>query len=120
LKILYVEDSEDCQFLMSKLLRKHQVRMVETGEEGVVEALDWKPDLVLVDLNLPGIDGYETTGMIRAALDVPVIVVTANVVAGVKERAASAGCDDFLTKPIDRKALLAAIGRWEDSADSTR
>ncbi len=115
MRILYVEDDPGCRFVMGKFLRDHELRVVETGEEGVVAVLECAPDLVFVDVNLPGeIDGYETARLIKSADgDLPVVAVTANVMAGERNRALSAGCDDFLGKPLRKEEVWALVDRWE-------
>ncbi len=109
-KILYVEDNEDNAFMLSTWLKRqdHQVLIAETGEEGVAAALSELPDIILMDLDLPGIDGFEATRQIKACKEtkqIPVIVVSANAMSTDKEKAFEAGAEDFESKPIKFDSL---------------
>ena len=112
-KILLVEDNEMNRDMLSRrLLRNgHDVSMAMDGEEAVALALSDRPELVLMDIGLPGIDGCEATRRIRAAETsrTPIIALTAHAMAGDRERALDAGCDDFDTKPVDLQRLLGKI-----------
>jgi signal transduction histidine kinase/CheY-like chemotaxis protein len=121
--ILLVEDNPTNQRLMAAILGKsgHRVRVAGSGEEAL-EILAARPfDLVLMDVQLPGIDGLETVRRIRAAAGaayagVPVVALTANAMAGDRERCLAAGMDDYLAKPVRRAELLAAIARLAGAA----
>ena len=110
-KILLVEDNEMNRDMLSRrLMRKgHEVVMAVDGEEGVKMALSTLPELILMDMSLPIIDGWEATRRIKAEAatkDIPVIALTAHAMAGDKEKAMQAGCDDYDTKPVELPRLL--------------
>ncbi|MGH7535684.1 MAG: response regulator [Gemmatimonadales bacterium] len=113
-KILLVEDSEMNRDMLSRRLERkgYQVILAVDGEEGVAKARTDTPDLILMDLSLPGIDGWEATRQLKAAPEtqtIPVLALTAHAMAGDRERALEAGCDDFDTKPIDLPRLLGKV-----------
>ena len=107
-RILLVEDNEMNRDMLSRRLVRngHEVLMAEDGETGVEMATSQALDLVLMDVGLPGIDGYEATRRIKAAGRLPVIALTAHAMAADREKAMEAGCDDFDTKPVDIQRLL--------------
>jgi CheY-like chemotaxis protein len=114
MKILYVEDNEDNVYaLKSRLARAgHTVIVASDGAQGVAMAASEKPDLILMDLSLPVLDGWEATRQIKAASEtsrIPVIALTAHAMTGDREKALSAGCDDFDTKPVELPRLLEKI-----------
>jgi CheY-like chemotaxis protein len=114
MKILYVEDNDDNIFMLKNRLTRagFTVIIANDGAQGVAMALSERPDMILMDLSLPVLDGWEATRRIKAASDtkhIPVIAVTANAMAGDREKALAAGCDDFDTKPIDLSRLLGKI-----------
>lgn len=113
-KILLVEDNEMNRDMLSRRLerRGYEVIVAVDGEEGVARAKVEAPDIVLMDLSLPGIDGWEATRQIKAAEEtraIPVLALTAHAMAGDREKALEAGCDDFDTKPIDLPRLVDKI-----------
>ena len=113
-KILLVEDNEMNRDMLSRrLIRKgYDVVMAEDGQQGVDLAETAAPDLILMDLSLPVIDGWEATRQIKAAdatKAIPVIALTAHAMVGSQEQALAAGCDDFDTKPVDLPRLLGKI-----------
>lgn len=113
-RVLYVEDNEDNVYMLkSRLTRRgYTVLVAGDGGEGVAMARSEQPDLVLMDLSLPVLDGWEATRRIKAAeatRHIPVIALTAHAMAGDRERALEAGCDDFDTKPVELERLLAKI-----------
>ena len=113
-KILYVEDNDDNVFVMRGRLPRagFEVIVASDGEQGVVMAETEKPDLILMDLRLPGIDGWEATRRIKAApatKAIPIIALSAHAMAGDREKALEAGCDDYDTKPVDFPKLLEKI-----------
>ena len=114
-RILYVEDNEDNVFMLKMRLELEdgfEVLVAEDGAKGVAVAGAESPDLILMDLNLPVIDGWEATRRIKAepqTRGIPIIALTAHAMAGDREKALAAGCDDFDTKPIDLERLLAKI-----------
>ncbi len=114
-KILLVEDNETNRDMLSRrLLRKgYDVVMAEDGEQAVRMATSECPDLILMDMSLPVLDGWEATRRVKsgeATRSIPVIALTAHAMAGDRERALEAGCDDYDTKPIELPRLLDKIG----------
>ena len=114
-KILVVEDGELNRDLMVQLLSdEYNVVLAADGEEGLRKAQEETPDLILMDLGLPGLDGWETTRRIKATAwlkHIPVIAVTSHAMIGDEKKAKEAGCDDYLAKPIDETELLKKIKR---------
>ena len=119
-KILLVEDNDMNRDMLSRrLLRKgYEVVMALDGQQAVAMAAAEKPDLILMDMSLPVLDGWEATRRIKAAAEtrgIPVIALTAHAMSGDREKALESGCDDYDTKPIDLPRLLekmaAALGR---------
>lgn len=113
-KILLVEDNEMNRDLLSRRLsrRGYLVLFALDGAEGVARCTKELPDLVIMDLALPGMDGWEATRRIKAApatCHIPVLALTAHALAGEEERARAAGCDDFETKPVELPRLLAKL-----------
>jgi CheY-like chemotaxis protein len=113
-KILLVEDNEMNRDMLSRrLVRKgYEVVVAVDGQAGVDMALSDNPDIILMDMSLPVIDGWEATRRIKgspATSDVPVIALTAHAMATDREKALEAGCDDYDTKPIDLQRLLGKI-----------
>jgi two-component system cell cycle response regulator DivK len=113
-RILVVEDHEENRRLLRDLLTSFGYELIEavTGEEGLVSAETHRPDLILMDIQLPGLDGYETTRRIKAnpALRrIPVIAVTSYALSGDDVKALEAGCDAYVTKPFDPAELLEKI-----------
>ena len=113
-KILLVEDNETNRDMLSRrLIRKgFEVIMAEDGEQAVRMASVENPDLILMDMSLPVIDGWEATRRVKAAEStrlIPVIALTAHAMAGDREKALEAGCDDYDTKPIELPRLLDKI-----------
>jgi CheY-like chemotaxis protein len=113
-KILLVEDNEMNRDMLSRrLMRKgHEVLIAVDGEEGVAMAQSEAPDLILMDMSLPVLDGWEATRRLKAAPEtqsIPIIALTAHAMAGDREQALAAGCDDYDTKPIEFRRLLGKI-----------
>ncbi len=113
-KLLLVEDNEMNRDMLSRRLEKkgYEVVLAVDGEQGVAAARAQAPALILMDMSLPGIDGWEATRLLKAepaTRGIPVIALTAHAMAGDRERALAAGCDDFDTKPIDLPRLLGKI-----------
>lgn len=113
-KILYVEDNDDNAYMMNARLTRagFEVVVATDGEQGVAMAATEAPDLVLMDLRLPGIDGWEATRRLKAApatKTIPVIALSAHAMAGDREKALAAGCDDYDTKPVDFAKLVEKI-----------
>ncbi len=113
-RILLVEDNEMNRDMLSRRLerRGYEVIVAVDGEEGVARARAEMPDLVLMDMSLPVLDGWEATRQLKAAPEtksIPVIALTAHAMAGDREKALEAGCDDYDTKPVELPNLLAKI-----------
>jgi two-component system cell cycle response regulator DivK len=113
-RVLVVEDQEDNFQIMNDMLTSagYEVIKAVTGDEGVAMAESHKPDLILMDVMLPGLDGYEATRRIKdnAALrHIPVIAVTSYAMDGEESRAEEAGCDDYFSKPVSPRTLLAKV-----------
>jgi len=113
-RILYIEDSFDNRLLVNRILTVEGHTMLEAadGPEGLRVAEKETPDLILVDINMPGMDGYEVTARLRdipSLKDVPVVAITANVLRGDRERSLDAGCDGFIQKPLDVDMLPSQI-----------
>lgn len=115
IKILYVEDNDDNVYMLKmrlELLDEFDVAVAEDGEKGCAAAVAEKPDLILMDLDLPVIDGWEATRRLKAnpeTRDIPVIALSAHALSGAREKALAAGCDDFDTKPVEFERLLGKI-----------
>jgi two-component system cell cycle response regulator DivK len=123
MKILYVEDNEDNVFMLKNRLARagHTVVVATDGAQGVALALSEQPDMILMDLSLPVLDGWQATRQLKATPDtkhIPVIALTAHAMAGDREKALSAGCDDFDTKPVELSRLLAKIKELGERAGS--
>jgi two-component system cell cycle response regulator DivK len=115
--ILVIEDQEDNRRILRDLLTSagYEVIEVTTGEEGVTSAETHRPDLILMDIDLPGIDGYEATRRIKANPDlrqIPIIAVTSYALSGDDTKAFEAGCDAYLSKPYSPRELLAKIREY--------
>jgi two-component system, cell cycle response regulator DivK len=117
-KILYVEDNDDNVYMLKmrlELLEEFEVIVAEDGEKGCKSAITEKPDIILMDLDLPVVDGWEATRRIKANSEtrhIPVIALSAHALAGSREKALEAGCDEFDTKPIDFERLLRKIRQF--------
>ena len=113
-KILLVEDNEMNRDMLSRRLERRgfQVVIAVDGQQGVDLARSEVPDLILMDMSLPVLDGWEATRQLKKAAEtrgIPIIALTAHAMAGDREKALEAGCDDYDTKPIDLPRLLGKI-----------
>jgi len=113
-KILLVEDDEMNRDMLSRRLikRGYEVVLAVDGEQGVAMSGSESPDIILMDMSLPGIDGWTATRQVKAddtTRGIPVIALTAHAMAGDREKALEAGCDDFDTKPVELQRLLGKI-----------
>ena len=116
-RILVVEDQEDNRQILRDLLSNAGFEMIEAedGQQALTQAAKHKPDLILMDIQLPIMDGYEATRRIKAdpALNaIPIIVVTSYALSGDEEKAHAAGCDAYVAKPFSPRALLAKIREY--------
>ncbi len=115
--ILYVEDNFENRVLVRRVLEAEGYKMLEasTANEAFVQIGSGKPDLILMDINMPEMDGYTLTAKIKeneAYQNIPVVAITANVMQGDKERSLDAGCDGYIQKPIDIDILTEQIERY--------
>ncbi len=115
--ILYIEDNPGNRLLVRRILEAEGYQVVEAqdGPSGLEAVRQSSPALILLDINLPEIDGYELVGQLRAlpeAARVPIIALTANVMKGDRERTLEAGCDGYIQKPIDVDALPGQIASY--------
>jgi len=113
-RILYVEDNEDNVYMLTRRLarRGYEVIVAGDGAQGLAVAQAERPALILMDLSLPVMDGWEATRRLKAAPEtaaIPVIALSAHAMAGDREKALAAGCDDYDTKPVDLPRLLDKI-----------
>ena len=116
-KILVVEDNQINMYLCCRILRSSGYEVIEArnGEEGVELAIKERPDLIIMDIQLPGIDGLETTKRIReskADSKVPIIALTSYAMAGDRKRALKAGCTGYIEKPINPETFIAEIEKY--------
>ncbi len=116
-RVLVVEDNEDNMCLVRFILEETGYEVIEArdGAVGVELAIKEKPDLILMDIQLPDIDGLETTKRIRASEadgEIPIIALTSYAMPGDREKALAAGCNSYITKPIDLEAFIAEIEKY--------
>jgi two-component system, cell cycle response regulator DivK len=116
-RILVVEDNVDTYELVHLVLEKngYETVLAVNGRDGVEAALNHKPDLILMDMSMPEMDGWTATSLIKKnqqTAHIPLIALTANVLMNDRQRAMEAGCDEFITKPIDLDELVETIQYW--------
>jgi CheY-like chemotaxis protein len=117
IKVLYVEDNDDNVYMLKmrlELLDDFEVLTAEDGEKGCEMAASERPDIILMDLEMPGIDGWEATRRLKSnpqTRDIPIIALSAHALAGSRDKALAAGCDEFDTKPIEFDRLVATLRR---------
>jgi two-component system cell cycle response regulator DivK len=116
-RILYIEDNPDNRLLIRRVLQAEGYEVFEAmdGQIGMQRAAEMQPDLILMDINLPEIDGYEVTARLKQLPGlnrIPIIAVTANVMKGDREKTLAAGCDGYIQKPIDIDLLPEQIDRF--------
>jgi CheY-like chemotaxis protein len=115
-KILIVEDvALNMDLLVQILEDDYQLVTADDGSTGIAIAFEEKPDLILMDMSLPVMDGWEATRQIKGdptLQDIPVIGLSAHVMSGDREKAIDAGCDDYLTKPVDEDLLFACLEQF--------
>ena len=126
-RILYVEDNDDNVYMLKMRLELLEdgfdVLVAENGQVGCEMATAELPDLILMDLDLPVVDGWEATRRLKGngpTSAIPIIALTAHAMAGAREKALAAGCDDFDTKPVDFDRLLQKINRLLASKSTSR
>lgn len=114
-RILVIEDNETNMYLVGFILRKngHEVIEARSGEEGVELAVKEKPDLILMDIQLPGIDGLEATRRIRESEEeVPIIALTSYAMTGDRDKSLAAGCTGYIEKPINPNTFIGEIEKY--------
>ena len=121
-RILIIEDQDDNRTIMRDLLNTAGYRLIEAvdGEEGVKLAQSERPDLILMDIQLPILDGYEATRRIRASVElksIPIIAVTSYALSGDDAKARAAGCDCYVAKPFSPRELLAKVREFLPNAE---
>jgi CheY-like chemotaxis protein len=118
IRVLYVDDNEDNIYMLKmrlELLGDFEVLVAEDGERGCEVAARERPDIILMDLEMPTIDGWEATRRLKSqpqTRDIPVIALSAHALSGEREKAIAAGCDEFDTKPIEFERLLSTLQRF--------
>jgi CheY-like chemotaxis protein len=116
-KVLYIEDNEDNAYMLKmrlELLGDFEVLAAEDGEKGCALAALERPDIILMDLEMPVVDGWEAARRLKSnpqTRDIPIIALSAHALAGEREKALAAGCDEFDVKPIEFDRLLATMRR---------
>jgi two-component system cell cycle response regulator DivK len=116
-KVLYVEDNDDNVYMLKmrlELLGDFEVLTAEDGAKGCEVAVAEQPDVILMDLEMPVVDGWEATRRLRdnpQTRDIPIIALSAHALAGERDKAIAAGCDEFDTKPIEFDRLVATVQR---------
>ena len=116
-KVLYVEDNDDNVYMLKmrlELLGDFEVMAAENGEKGCEAAAAERPDIILMDLEMPVVDGWEATRRLKGnpqTRDIPIIALSAHALAGERDKALAAGCDEFDTKPIEFDRLVATLQR---------
>jgi CheY-like chemotaxis protein len=126
IRILYVEDNDDNVYMLKmrfELQEGFEVLVAENGEVGCTTATAELPDLIIMDLDLPIIDGWEATRRLKgnpATNSIPIIALTAHAMAGSREKALAVGCDDFDTKPVDFERLMQKINRLLSKKSTTQ
>ena len=116
-KVLYVEDNDDNLYMLKmrlELLGDFEVVSAENGEVGCAAAVSERPDVILMDLEMPVVDGWEATRRLKSdpqTRDIPVIGLSAHAMAGEREKAMAAGCDEFDQKPVEFDRLVATMRR---------
>ena len=116
MKILYVEDNEDNIYILKRRLGRlgYEVSIATDGADGIAKANELKPDLILMDLSLPGKDGWEATRELKAderTRHIPIVALTGHALAGASDGAKKAGCDSFVTKPCLPDDLVVEVRR---------
>lgn len=129
-KILVVDDNQDSRELVVKVLKNKGYEMVEAadGEEAIEKAIAERPNLILLDISIPKLNGYEVTQKLKSMEEfenIPIVALTAHAMKGDRMRALEAGCEGYITKPINVRELPAQVksfikGRWESIYDGAK
>jgi CheY-like chemotaxis protein len=121
IKVLYIEDNDDDVYMLKmwlELLGDFKILVAQNGEKGCEMVVSERPDVIIMDLEMPILDGWEATRRLKSnpqTRDIPVIALSAHALAGERERAFAAGCDEFDAKPIQFERLLATLRRLGES-----
>jgi CheY-like chemotaxis protein len=123
--VLLVEDNEDNRIVYSTILKHFGYNVSEAlnGEEGIAKARSQKPDLILMDISIPVIDGWEATEVLKRDPDtkhIPIIALTAHALASDRDKAMEVGCDGYLAKPCEPRAVVAEVQRFLGPAGNGR
>jgi len=115
-KLLYIEDNEMNRDMLARRLQRrgYEVLIAVDGEQGIAQASALRPDLILMDMSLPVVDGWEATRRLKAApetVNIPIIGLTAHAMSSDRDKCLAAGCDDYDTKPVEIARLLEKIER---------
>ncbi|MBU2549119.1 MAG: response regulator [Proteobacteria bacterium] len=121
--VLIIEDNEQNIYLMDFILRNAGFEVIQArdGASGIDKALEASPDLILLDIQLPGMDGYAVAGKLREAdglREAPIVAVTSYAMVGDKEKALAAGCTGYIEKPINPETFIAEISRFIEPANA--
>ena len=114
-RVLYIEDNDDNVYMLKlrfELLDSFEILVAENGETGCAMALSEQPDLIIMDLDLPVVDGWEATRRLKsnpATRAIPIIALSAHAMSGSREKALAVGCDEFDTKPVDFEQLIKKV-----------
>jgi len=114
-RILYVEDNDDNVYMLKlrfELLDSFEMLVAENGETGCAMALSEQPDIIIMDLDMPVVDGWEATRRLKsnpATKAIPIIALSSHAMSGSREKALAAGCDEFDTKPVDFEQLIKKV-----------
>jgi CheY-like chemotaxis protein len=114
-RILYVEDNDDNVYMLKlqfELLDSFEILVAENGETGCAMALSEQPDIIIMDLDMPVVDGWEATRRLKsnpATKAIPIIALSAHAMSGAREKAFAVGCDEFDTKPVDFEQLIKKV-----------
>ena len=116
-RVLYVDDEAVIRRIITRAFEREgiEVRTAAEGSVGVALAVDWHPDVILMDLMMPGMDGYQTMTAIREKPEfrrLPIIALTAKAMKGDREKCLEAGASDYLAKPVNTEQLLSALRMW--------
>src|SRR5438067_12000151 len=122
--VLLVEDNEDNRIVYSTILKHFGYEVTEAlnGEEGIAKARSEKPDLILMDISIPIIDGWEATQVLKhdpQTRDIPIIALTAHALASDREKAMEVGCDGYLAKPCEPRGVVAEVQRFLGKSDGS-
>ena len=123
-RVLVVDDSHDSADSLAMILSAsgHEVRAVYDGEDAIEAAETFRPAIILMDVGMPKLNGYEATRRIRQSSrpSIPIIALTAHAMSGQRQRYLDAGMDDFLSKPVDMEQLAAVLAKWCSGPDPLR